>query len=212
MGYLESISLHRIAPREVSGSDTVADLIDHAFSAYNAGRLRELCTVFTRKFLEPDCTVGLTLSGALTPAGLGMSCLIPLIQSGFVDWIVSTGANLYHDTHFALGFDLHQSRPGLDDLELRRQNIIRIYDVVFHYDTLLGTDIQGDPALFGEAAGLVRSQALLRLSFSRSAPLGLMCIGTRTADTFQPGLGTELLTFLARTLEITIAQWLDRAR
>jgi hypothetical protein len=79
-------------------------------------------------------------------------------------------------------------------------------------DTLLSTDIQGDPALFGEAAGLVRSQALLRLSFSRSAPLGLMCIGTRTADTFQPGLGTELLTFLARTLEITIAQWLDRAR
>ena len=79
-------------------------------------------------------------------------------------------------------------------------------------DTLLCTDIQGDPALFGEAAGLVRSQALLRLSFSRSAPLGLMCIGTRTADTFQPGLGTELLTFLARTLEITIAQWLDRAR
>ncbi len=78
MGYLESISLHRIAPREVSGAETVADLIDHAFSAYNAGRLRELCTVFTRKFLEPDCTVGLTLSGALTPAGLGMSCLIPL--------------------------------------------------------------------------------------------------------------------------------------
>jgi len=79
-------------------------------------------------------------------------------------------------------------------------------------DALLCTDIQGDPALFGGAAGLVRSQALLRLSFSRSAPIGLMCIGTRTADAFQPGLGTELLTFLARTLEITIAQWLDRAR
>ncbi len=78
MGYLESISLHRIAPREVSGSDTVADLIDHAFSAITPVRLRELCSVFTRKFLEPDCTVGLTLSGALTPAGLGMSCLIPL--------------------------------------------------------------------------------------------------------------------------------------
>jgi uncharacterized protein YigA (DUF484 family) len=79
-------------------------------------------------------------------------------------------------------------------------------------DVLLCTDIHGDPALFGEAAGLVRSQALLRLSFSRSAPLGLMCLGTRTADTFQPGLGTELLNFLARTLEISIAQWLDRGR
>jgi uncharacterized protein len=79
-------------------------------------------------------------------------------------------------------------------------------------DALLCTDIQGDPALFGEAAGLVRSQALLRLSFSQSARVGLMCIGTRTVDTFQPGLGTELLNFLARSLEITIAHWLDRAR
>ena len=79
-------------------------------------------------------------------------------------------------------------------------------------DGLLCTDIHGDPALFGEAAGLVRSQALLRLSFGRSAPVGLMCIGTRNPDTFQPGLGTELLTFLARTLEISIAQWLDRGR
>jgi uncharacterized protein YigA (DUF484 family) len=79
-------------------------------------------------------------------------------------------------------------------------------------DVLLCTDIHGDPALFGEAAALVRSQALLRLFFSPSAPVGLICIGTRRADTFQPGLGTELLTFLARTLEITIAQWLDRGR
>jgi hypothetical protein len=79
-------------------------------------------------------------------------------------------------------------------------------------DALLCTDIQGDPALYGGAAGLVRSQALLRLAFSRSAPVGLMCLGTRAADTFQPGLGTELLSFLARTLEITIAQWLDRSR
>jgi uncharacterized protein YigA (DUF484 family) len=79
-------------------------------------------------------------------------------------------------------------------------------------DVLLCTDIQGEPALFGEAAGLVRSQALLRLSFGRSAPVGLMCIGTRGADTFQPGLGTELLSFLARTLEITITLWLERGR
>src|SRR3984957_18746845 len=140
MGYLESISLHRIAPREVSGSETVADLIDDAFSAYNAGRLRELCTVFARKFLEQDCTVGLTLSGALTPAGLGMSCLIPLIHCGFVDWIVSTGANLYHDTHFALDLPLHQSRPNLEDYALRENAIIRIYDIVFDYQNLLDTD------------------------------------------------------------------------
>ena len=169
MGYLESISLHRIAPREVSGTDTAADLIDHAFSAYNAGRLRELCTVFARKFLTPDCTVGLTLSGALTPAGLGMSCLIPLINAGFVDWIVSTGANLYHDTHFALDLPLHQSRPNLDDLALRQNDVIRIYDIVFDYKTLLDTD-----AFYRE---------LIRDEPSSPGPWGLPSFIIRSGDT-----------------------------
>ena len=79
-------------------------------------------------------------------------------------------------------------------------------------DVLFYPDVKGDPALFGGAAGLVRSQALLRLSFARSGPSGLICIGTRKAGTFHPGLGTELLSFLARTVEITIAQWLERGR
>jgi deoxyhypusine synthase len=140
MDFLKSISQHRIAPPAISGDEKVADLIDTAFSSYNAGRLREVCKVFTHKFLEPDCTIGLTLSGALTPAGLGMSCLIPLIKAGFVDWIVSTGANLYHDTHYALDLPLHQSRPNLDDLALRKHDVIRIYDIVFDYQTLLDTD------------------------------------------------------------------------
>jgi deoxyhypusine synthase len=90
--------------------------------------------------LAEETTVGLSLSGALTPAGLGISCLVPLIEAGFIDWIVSTGANLYHDTHFALGMDMHQSRPGLNDLELRENQVIRIYDIVFDYENLLGTD------------------------------------------------------------------------
>ena len=157
MGYLESISSQRIAPPAVTGKEAVADLIDHAFLSYNGGRLREVCQVFTRKFLEPDCTVGLTLSGALTPAGLGMSCLIPLIKAGFVDWIVSTGANLYHDTHYALDLPLHQSRPNLDDYALRQNDVIRIYDIVFDYKTLLDTDafyreLIQDPS-FGRSMG-----------------------------------------------------------
>src|SRR3954465_15859018 len=139
-GMLHALSQHRIAPPGVTGSDLAADLIDRAFLSYNAGRLREVCQVFTRKMLEPDCTVGLTLSGALTPAGLGMSCLIPLVRAGFIDWIVSTGANLYHDTHSAPALPLHQSRPNLDDFALREHDIIRIYDIVFDYATLLDTD------------------------------------------------------------------------
>jgi deoxyhypusine synthase len=138
--YLHRISQVRIAPAAVTGGITAADLIDQAFSSYNAGRLREICQVLTRKLLQPDCTVGWTVSGALTPAGLGMSCLIPLVHAGFIDWIVSTGANLYHDTHFALDLPLHQSRPHLDDFTLREHDIIRIYDIVFEYRTLLDTD------------------------------------------------------------------------
>lgn len=140
MSYLHKVSQRRIAPPPVSGKETAADLIDSAFLSYNGGRLREICKVFTQKMLEPDCTVGVSVSGALTPAGLGLSCLIPLIKAGFIDWMISTGANLYHDTHFALDLPLHQSRPNLDDYELRENQIIRIYDIVFDYQTLLDTD------------------------------------------------------------------------
>ncbi len=140
MDYLHKVSRHRIAPPAVSAGVSAADLVDQAFLSYNGGRLRELCQVFTRKMLEPSCTVGLTISGALTPAGLGMSCLIPLVKAGFVDWVVSTGANLYHDTHYALDLPLHQSYPGLDDFALRQNDVIRIYDIIFDYKTLLDTD------------------------------------------------------------------------
>jgi len=138
--FLHQISHRRIDPPAVSGQTSLSALIDEAFLSYNAGRLREACQLFASKMLRDDVTVGLSLSGALTPAGLGASCLVPLIEAGFVDWIVSTGANLYHDTHFALGMDVHQSRPGLNDLELREHRVIRIYDVVFDYENLLGTD------------------------------------------------------------------------
>jgi deoxyhypusine synthase len=138
--YLDQISHKRIDPPALDARTSLPRLIEEAFLSYNAGRLREACRLFTSKVLAPDVTIGLSLSGALTPAGLGASCLVPLIEAGFVDWIVSTGANLYHDTHFALGMDMHQSRPGLDDLKLRENQVIRIYDIVFDYENLLGTD------------------------------------------------------------------------
>ena len=138
--YLHRLSHKRIDPPALTGQTPLPQLIDEAFLSYNAGRLREACRLFATKMLADDTTVGLALSGALTPAGLGASCLVPLVEAGFIDWIVSTGANLYHDTHFALGMDMHQSRPGLDDLQLREHQVIRIYDIVFDYENLLGTD------------------------------------------------------------------------
>lgn len=130
----------RIEPKAIAGDVSAADLIDTAFLAYNGGRLREGCRLFTERMLEDDVTVGITLTGALTPAGLGMSALIPLIEAGFVDWIISTGANLYHDTHFGLGLEMRQGNPHVSDVSLREEEVVRIYDIFFDYSVLLDTD------------------------------------------------------------------------
>jgi deoxyhypusine synthase len=115
-------------------------LIDEAFLAYNAARLREACQLFTQKMLEPEVTIAVSLTGALTPAGLGISALIPLIKAGFVDWIISTGANLYHDTHFGIGLAMHQGNAHTSDVVLREEEVVRIYDIFFDYSVLLDTD------------------------------------------------------------------------
>ena len=130
----------RIDPAPITGKLSVADLIDESFLAYNAARLREACQLFTKKMLEPEVTVGLSLTGALTPAGLGISALIPLIKAGFVDWIISTGANLYHDTHFGIGLAMHQGSAQISDIVLREEEVVRIYDIFFDYSVLLDTD------------------------------------------------------------------------
>lgn len=129
-----------ISPEQIGANASLTDLVDKTFLAFNAARLREGCQLFTQKMLADDVTVGMTLSGALTPAGLGMSCIIPLIEHGFVDWIVSTGANLYHDTHFALGLAMHQGTFKTDDVVLREEGVVRIYDIFFDYEVLLSTD------------------------------------------------------------------------
>jgi deoxyhypusine synthase len=130
----------RIDPAPITPNTALADLVDESFLAYNAARLRESCQLFTQKMLEPEVTVGLSLTGALTPAGLGISALIPLIQAGFIDWIISTGANLYHDTHFGIGLSMHLGNAQTSDILLRQEEVVRIYDIFFDYSVLLDTD------------------------------------------------------------------------
>jgi len=131
----------RILPKPITGRETLEDLIDHAFLAYNAARLQEACRLYTERMLQPDVTVGMSLAGALTPAGLGASAVIPLIKAGFVDWIVSTGANLYHDMHHAMNLPLYRGSPFVRDPELRRVGVVRIYDILLDYnDVLMQTD------------------------------------------------------------------------
>ena len=135
------LSGKRILPAGLTGKEKLTDIVHDAFLAYNAARLREGLLLFTQKMLKPDVTVGMSLAGALTPAGLGCSCIVPLIKAGFVDWIVATGANLYHDLHFAFNLPLHVGSHLVDDADLRRNDVVRIYDVLLGYtDCLMATD------------------------------------------------------------------------
>jgi deoxyhypusine synthase len=135
------LSGKRILPKNLTGKEKLADLVDDTFLAYNSARLKEGCQLFVQKMLEPDVTVGMSFSGALTPAGLGCSSIVPLIKAGFVDWIVSTGAILYHDLHFALNYPVRVGDFKMDDTELRDNDIVRVYDVLLGYsDCLMATD------------------------------------------------------------------------
>jgi deoxyhypusine synthase len=137
---LKWLSGPRINPEPIGKGVGAADLIDGAFLAYNAGRLQKAGRLYVEKMLAPEVIVGLTLTGALTPAGLGRSVIIPLMRAGFVDWIVSTGANLYHDAHFGLGLAMHRGSHEVDDRILRAEGVVRIYDILFDYSVLLETD------------------------------------------------------------------------
>ncbi|MFH0793365.1 MAG: deoxyhypusine synthase [bacterium] len=139
-GHNRFLTGKRIDPAPVKKGLKVADLIDQTFLAYNGARLREACQLLTERMLQPETTVGMSITGALTPAGLGISCLIPLMKAGFIDYICSTGANLYHDTHFGLGMSMHRGSAWIDDAVLHREGVVRIYDIFFDYKVLLSTD------------------------------------------------------------------------
>ena len=131
----------RIVPRRITPDTSAADLLDESFQAYNAGRISEAARLYARRMLDPDqdVTICLTIAGAMTPAGVGGS-ILSLMERGAIDFIVSTGANLYHDIHHALNYALHRGSFKLSDTELHEAGVIRIYDVLFRDEVLLDTD------------------------------------------------------------------------
>jgi deoxyhypusine synthase len=126
----------RIKPEAITDGYSITDLIEKTFNAYNAGRVKDACHLLVRKYAEPDVTVGMSLAGALTPAGM-QSSIIALMDHGFVDWIVATGANMYHDMHYAFNLPLFEGSPNVDDCALRKVGVTRIYDVLFDYEEVL---------------------------------------------------------------------------
>jgi deoxyhypusine synthase len=129
----------RVDPKPITGKESARELIDHAFSAY-VGRQERTAYELMKRCLEEDAGVFLTLSGAMTPAGLHQSCLIPLIERGVISCLTTTGANLYHDAHRVIGHAIREVNPNAGDLALRMARVIRIYDLGFWEEALLDTD------------------------------------------------------------------------
>src|SRR6476660_9500161 len=120
---------------------TVSDMIKFfSETGYNARRLAEAAQI-TKQMIKNDATICLTLAGAMTPIGLGRT-ISTMIEYGFIDWIVTTGANVYHDLHFAYGLPVRQGHFQVDDDVLFSKQIVRIYDVfIKEIGTLQAQDI-----------------------------------------------------------------------
>ena len=128
-----------VRPRAITGRETPHQILTERFPAY-VGRQERTAYELMRRSIEQDCATFLTFSGAMTPAGLHQSCLIPLLDRGLIDCITTTGANLYHDAHRIIGHRIREIDPTAGDLQYRLARIIRIYDLGFWEETLLETD------------------------------------------------------------------------
>jgi len=128
-----------VDPPALTGQESPRELLEGFFPAYVGRGLREAHRLM-RTSVEEDHAVFATLSGAMTPAGMHQSCVIPMVERGFIQCLTTTGANLYHDLHRTLGHLIHEVNPAGDDGAYRRSRIIRIYDLGFDEDVLLDTD------------------------------------------------------------------------
>ncbi len=128
-----------VHPVGITGKESPTDIIERMFPAY-VGRQERTAFELMRRSSQDDVCTFLTMSGAMTPAGLHQSSIIPLIERGLIDCITTTGANLYHDAHRVIGHRIREIDPNGGDLTYRLARIIRIYDLGFREETLLETD------------------------------------------------------------------------
>ena len=128
-----------VNPRAITGKETAIELLESAFGAY-VGRQERTAFELMKRSLDENAAVFLTLSGAMTPAGLHQSCLIPLVETGVISCLTTTGANLYHDAHRVIKHQIREINPTAGDLQYRMARVIRIYDLGFAEEALLDTD------------------------------------------------------------------------
>jgi deoxyhypusine synthase len=114
----------------INGTLTVDQLIQEFKNSgsFGAGRLAGACDIYEKMVRDKECTIFLALSGAVVPAGM-RTLVTDLIRSRLVDVIVSTGANMVHDAIEALNGHHYKGNWVVDDRELYKYHIFRIYDV-----------------------------------------------------------------------------------
>ncbi|MBM4369542.1 MAG: deoxyhypusine synthase family protein [Deltaproteobacteria bacterium] len=133
------VRAREVRPRAITGQESGVELLASAFPAFVGRQVREAARLMEQSVTRGNYVFA-TLSGAMTPAGLHRSCIVPLIEAGIIDVLTTTGANLYHDAHRILGHRLREIAPDAGDTMLREARIIRIYDIGFAEDVLLKTD------------------------------------------------------------------------
>jgi deoxyhypusine synthase len=127
---------------------TIEDLINvFASSGFNGRQLGNAAKLYA-KMIKENATICLTVSGALTPVGFG-GIIKTLIERGFVDWIITTGANVYHEDHFAWGLPIKQGSFNVDDMKLYENEIVRIRDIYIKFYETLEAEDQVIQKMFG---------------------------------------------------------------
>jgi deoxyhypusine synthase len=128
---------------KINGTLTVDQLIQQfqGSGSFGAGRLARACNIYEKMLRDKECTVFLSLSGAVIPAGM-RALVKDLIRAGLVDVIVSTGASMVHDTIEALNGHHYKGSCTADDRELYRYHIFRIYDVFVPEEDYVRLDYQ----------------------------------------------------------------------
>ena len=127
---------------------TIEDLINvFSSSGFNGRQLGDAAKLYA-KMIKENATICLTVSGALTPVGFG-GIIKTLIERGFVDWIITTGANVYHEDHFAWGLPIKQGSFNVDDMKLYENEIVRIRDIYIKFYETLEAEDQVIQKMFG---------------------------------------------------------------
>jgi deoxyhypusine synthase len=128
-----------VHPTGITGREPPEQIARQMFPAY-VGRQERTAFDLMKRSIKENCAIFLTFSGAMTPAGLHQSCIIPLLERGVIDAITTTGANLYHDAHRVIGHRIREIEPNAGDIAYRLARVIRIYDLGFREEVLLETD------------------------------------------------------------------------